>query len=477
MEPTNHENKALELGGAQLRELIDRVAQRLEVFVDGIESSPASREGGVSRLVDEPMPKVGAPLDDVLDLLFSRVIPSGYNTTSPGFLGYFGGGGIPQAAVADLIAGTVNRFVGRWAAAPEAVQLESNVIRWFADMVGYPATSRGVLTSGGSMSNLTALFTARQRLLHGQDLRLARFYASDQSHFSLRKAAMVCGLPNEAFREVPTGEDGRMDVDALDRLVREDRAAGFLPFLVVATGGTFNTGAVDDVAGICALARRERLWCHLDAAYGGFFVLTGQGRALLAGLDQCDSITLDPHKSFFLPYGTGALLVRDGRGLKQAHAVDADFYGPLQDDPDCIDFCSHAMEQTRAWRGLRIWLPLKLHGIAPFRANLEEKLALAAHAAEALQRIPGIELVAKPALSVLAFRLVRPGCSPAELQRLNERLLAEINRRGHIFLMGSVVRKTYALRMCLLSFRTHIDRLESGIADVHEAARSLQPGA
>jgi aromatic-L-amino-acid decarboxylase len=341
-------------------------------------------------------------------------------------------------------------------------------------MVGYPSSAHGVLTSGGSMSNLTALFTARQSRLAGKDLRRARLYASDQAHFSLLKAAMVCGLPSASFREVPSDDQLRMSVPALRELVRQDREQGNYPFLVVATGGTFATGAVDDIEAIASLARRENMWLHLDAAYGGFFALTKRGRELFLGMDKCDSITLDPHKTLFLPYGTGALLVRDGRALKQAHAVDADFYGPLQDDPACMDFCSYAMEQTRAWRGLRVWLPLKLYGIEPFRSNLEEKLALAAYAADELRRIPGIELVTTPALSVLAFRLVRPRLSAGELDNLNRELVERINRRKTIFLMGTTIKRKYALRICVLSFRTHFDRIQSGLADIRQAVRELQ---
>jgi aromatic-L-amino-acid/L-tryptophan decarboxylase len=467
-------NRELEISGADLRELIDRVAARLEAHTASLDAQSASSEGGPPLAIDEPVPDKPGELDDVLDQLFSQVIPWGYNTTSPGFLGYFGGGGIGQAAVADLIAGTVNRFAGRWAAAPAVVQLELNVTRWFAEMVGYPSSALGILTSGGSMSNLTAFFTARQSRLADKELSRARFYASDQAHFSLRKAAVICGLPGGSFREVPSDDQSRMKVSALMELVRQDREQDNHPFLVVATAGTFATGAVDDIEAIASLARSENMWLHLDAAYGGFFVLTKAGGKVLQGMNKCDSITLDPHKTLFLPYGTGALLVRDGRVLKQAHAVDADFYGPLQEDPACVDLCSHSMEQTRAWRGLRVWLPLKLHGIEPFRSNLEEKLALAAYAAEELRRIPGIELVNAPVLSVLAFRLVQAGLSAAQLDELNRELLERINRRRTIFLMGMMIKHKYALRMCILSFRTHFDRVRSGLADIREAACELQ---
>ena len=472
--PLVNTNRDLELTGPTYRRFVENVVNRLETHLSSLGSQPASHEDAQLPRPDGRLPREPAGLDDVLDHLFSQVVPSGYNTTSPGFLGYFGGGGLPHAAVADLISGTVNRFVGRWAAAPAAVQLEADVIRWLVEIVGYPDAAGGVLTSGGSMSNLTALFTARRHQLPAMDLRKVRFYASEQSHFSLQKAAMVCGLPPESLRAVPCDAQGCMDTAALDRLIREDRESGHEPFLVVATGGTFGAGAVDDIEAIADITQRENLWLHLDAAYGGFFVLTAEGRRLLAGMARCHSITLDPHKSLFLPYGTGALLVRDGRQLGQAHAIDADFYGPMQDDQSRIDFCSLAMEQTRPWRGLRLWLPLKMHGIEPFTRNLEEKLALSRHAAEALRGMPGIELVVEPILSVLAFRLVRPGLGAEALKQLNQKLLDRINRQKNIFLMGTMVKGVYALRMCTLSFRTHLDHIEGGLAAIRQAVLDTQ---
>jgi aromatic-L-amino-acid decarboxylase len=412
-------------------------------------------------------------LEEVLDQLFTDVIPYGYNTSSPGFLGYFGGGGIPHSAAADLISGTVNRFIGRWVAAPGAVQLEAGVVQWFQKMVGYPDSARGTLTSGGSQSNQTALFTARQAYLRGKDLRLGRIYASDQTHFSLSKSALICGLPNESIRYIPSDDKGCLRVDLLEALIEQDRRNGYYPFLIFANGGTFTTGAVDDLQSITAIAKRQDVWVHVDAAYGGFFTMTKRGRKLFAGLDQCDSITLDPHKSLFLPYGTGALIVREGERLKHAHEIDADFYGPIQDDPCRVDFCSYSTEQTREWRGLRIWLPLMLHGITPFEKNLEEKLLLTDYASKVLRNTPGIELVFEPTLSVLAFRLVKVGLAEDELKQLNQQLLKRINDKKNVFLMLTTIKETYCIRFCALSFRTHFDRVDLGLKQIKQASAEL----
>lgn len=468
-------DKQLELDGAALRALLDEVVARLAAHLDTVAAQPATASldhaAEVARsLAGAPIPETGGSIRSVLDLLFDRVFPAGYNTSSPGFFGYLPGGGIPQAAVADLMAGVVNRFVGRWAAAPAATQLEVNVLRWLADLVGYPATARGVLTSGGSLANLTAVFAARQRSV-GHDLSSARIYTSDHIHFSIPKSAVICGLPNESVRRIPSDARGCMDVAALLQQIRADRRQGGRPFLVVASAGTFLTGAVDDLTAVAAVARDENLWFHVDAAYGGFFLLTERGRELLAGIGSADSITLDPHKGLFLPYGTGALLVRNGEVLKRAHEIEADFYGPLLDDGDAIDFCSYSIEQSRPFRGLRVWLPLTLHGIAPFRRNLDEKLDLARVASEELRTIPGIEVLAEPTLTVIVFRLAPPGRADGpELDALNRAVVQRVNARGNVFLMHIGLNGRVALRMCILSFRAHLERVLAAIADIREAA-------
>jgi len=470
-------NTELELSGGAFRTLVEQVVARLADDLDSLPAQPASQldysPGLAGEFGHKHLPQTGTAPEQVLDFLFNQVIPPGFNATSPGFFGYLPGGGLPHAAVADLISGVVNRFVGRWAAAPSAVELEANVLRWFAEIIGYPESANGILTSGGSTANLTAFFTARQHHLAPAELMSGRYYASDQVHFSVQKAALMCGLPAESFRKVPSDASGRMDVSALAKLIQEDRAAGAKPFLVVASAGTFITGAVDEFEAISLVTQREKIWLHADAAYGGFFMLTERGKRIMRGIERCDSISLDPHKSLFLPYGTGALLVLDGHALKRAHEIDADRYGPIQDDPEKVDFCSYSAEQTRPFRGLRVWLPMALHGISPFRDNLEEKLALARLASEDLGAIPGVQIVAQPTLTVVLFRLGLPDRDENELADLNRRLVERVNAKQRVFLMNVTFKGRSSIRMCILSFRSHLDRVLEAIADVREAAADL----
>ncbi len=466
------EDRTLEISGEDLAGLIDAAKARILEHLATLPAQPsADTEGAtaMARALVGPLPRTGRPRDEILDLLFDRVIPKSFNTAGPGYLAYIPGGGLPQSAVADLVADATNRYVGVYAAAPGLAQIEWNVIKWFCEIVGYPPSAGGVLTSGGSLSNFSALVTARRELLPEQFLD-GTLYVSDQTHHSIQKAAMLAGFPPDNVREVASDDRFRIRPAELSRAIAADRARGKTPFAVVGNAGTTNTGAVDDLDALADIARDERLWFHVDGAYGGFFALTERGRRAFRGLERSDSVSLDPHKGLFLPYGTGCLLVRDLAALKRAHALSAEYLPPMQEEEDLPDFNLLSPELSRDWRGLRVWLPIQLHGIEPFRRNLDEKLDLTLWATEELRRIEGLEIVAEPQLSIVAFRLNRPGLDSARLDSLNREWMDRVNRRKRVYLTGTVLGGRFALRICVLSFRTHLDRMREGLDDLRAAA-------
>jgi aromatic-L-amino-acid decarboxylase len=463
--PVDHD---LELSGAGFRALVDAVMDPLVRHVDSLATQPAHQVEGaeaLARALQEPLPEQGIPLDELLHVLFERAVPTSFNTAGPGYLAYIPGGGILHAAVADLIADAVNRYTGVWLAAPGLVQLETNVLRWLGEIVGYPDGSLGVLTSGGSMANFSAVVTARAHRLP-EDFLDGTIYVSDQAHHSVAKAAILAGFPGRNVRVVPSDERFRIRLDALRAAIARDRQEGYRPFLVVGSAGTTNTGAVDDLGGLADLAAAEDLWYHVDAAYGGFFALTERGQSVLAGMERADSVTLDPHKGLFLPYGTGSLLVRDGTLLYRAHGTEGAYLPAMQSGTEFVDFCQVSPELSRPFRGLGLWLPLRLVGVGAFRAALDEKLDLARHASQALSRMWGIEVVAEPELSIVAFRATRDRLDVEATNALNRRLLDAVNRRGRVFLTGTTVNGHFLLRICVLSFRTHRDRIDQCLEDI-----------
>jgi aromatic-L-amino-acid decarboxylase len=457
-----------EPSAAEMRRLVDEAMRRIVAHIESLPAQPAVNVDGATeyaRTLIEPLPQRGASYESLLDFLFDDAIPRSFNAAGPGYLAYVPGGGLFHAAIADLIADAVNRYVGVCAAAPALVQLEANVIRWFCEIVGYPRTAGGVLTSGGSLANFTAIVTARKALL-GDDFLHATLYCSEQVHHSFQKAANLAGFPYANIREIATDGRFRMRTDALEEAIRADRAAGLTPFLLAGSAGTTGTGAVDDLDALADVAGREKLWFHVDGAYGAFFMLTERGRTAMRGIERADSMILDPHKTLFLPFGTGAVLVRDANLLRRAHSLHADYLPDMQEEAELVDFCEISPELSRDFRGLRVWLPLKLFGIEPFREQLDEKLDLIQFALEELRKIEGIEIVAEPQLSILAFRLVRPN---ADLNALNARLLDAINAKKRVMLTPTTLGGNFVIRICIVSFRTHRDRVAMAIEDVRSS--------
>lgn len=472
-ETSSATSRALEPGREEISELIEMTAQRVVTYLTTLPTQPASdfsEAAEVARSLVEPLPTNGRPYAELLALLFDRVIPKGCNTNSPGMFSYVNGGASIHGAIADLITSATNPYVGYWAAAPALVQLEHTVVRWLAELVGLGEGAGGVLLSGGSLANLGALVTARKAMLDG-DPRAGTVYASDQIHHSVAKALMVAGFPDDALRVVPSDAAYRVRIDALGARIREDRQAGRIPFCVVGSAGTTNTGAVDDLCELAALARRERLWFHVDAAYGGCFALTERGKAALRGIEQADTVTLDPHKSLFSPFGTGCLLARDPNALRRAHELHSDYIDGVIDTGEhasTANFADLSPELSRGMRGLRLWLPLKLLGANVFRAALDEKLDLARYAADRIAAMPGFELVARPELSILAFRAFRTGLSSIELDQLNRDVLERVNARRKVHLSATSLGGRFTLRICVLSLRSHAEAVETCLDELRE---------
>lgn len=464
--------RPLEPTEAGLRDLL---ATATDYVCDAVSSLPSGRaldQRDVAELLDDPELRrppgeTGRPLTELLAVL-DRAASKGHMNPSPGHMAYVPGSGIVSAAVADLLADVLNRYTGLADAGPGLVALEAHLLRWLADVFGLPAGGGGILVTGGSMAALSALVAARHDRL-GEEFADGTLYVSDQAHGSVAKAARIVGFPERAIRVVPVDADLRLDLAALQVALDQDRAAGRRPFCVVGTAGTTNMGVVDPLPELADLAAAEELWLHVDAAYGGFFQLTERGRTRLAGIERADSIVLDAHKGLFLPFGTGCLLVRDVATLRAAHTVAAAHY--LQDigRADLPDFADLGPELTRDARGVRVWLPLHLHGVAAFRAALDEKLDLAQHAHDVLRADPHLEVLARPELSILGFRCVADG-DPDRADAATERVLQAVNREGRAFLSSTRLGGRYVARISILNHRTDVARVDEALEAIRRHA-------
>jgi aromatic-L-amino-acid decarboxylase len=457
----------LEPGRAGMTEMGNLVLGRVMDFIEGLPDRPASVDPStlaVSELVRAflaPPPEGPGDLKTLLDQL-SLATDSTLETAGPGFLGYVPGGGLYSSALAEFYTRAINRYGSVAFAAPPFTALEESVLRWMAqDVCGLPAGSGGLLTTGGSMATLSAVIAARHHCL-GEELGDGTVYVTSYTHYSVAKAARLAGIRERNIRVVPCTGQLRMNVRAAADMIRADRRAGLRPFLLAGSAGTTDTGTVDPLGAMADLARRERLWFHVDAAYGGFFRLTGRGRRQLAGIEHADSVTLDPHKTLFLGFGTGALVVRDPARLAAAHQGTGDYLRDLHSSAALPDYSHLGPEFTREVRGLRVWLPLHLHGISAFREALDEKLDLADKVYRGLLTIPALEVPWRPGLTTIAFR-VRPSghsvAATAEADAATRRLLERINSKRRVLLSSTVIEGRLAIRICIVVHRTHSDRV------------------
>ena len=382
----------------------------------------------------------------------------GLNPASGGHLGYIPGGGIYTSALGDYLADVFNRYAGVFYASPGAVRMENMLIRWMNGLVGYPGNASGNLTSGGSLANLIAIVTARDaKQITSTKIESSVIYLSEQAHHSVDKAIRIAGLRECVIRYLPIDDKFRIVPSELERQIESDKAAGLNPFLVVASAGTTDVGAVDPLAEIGAIAKRHGLWYHVDAAYGGFFILTEEGRRKLAGIEMSDSLVIDPHKGLFLPYGLGVVLVKDRAALQAAHYYTANYMQDAVSSDDEPSPAEISPELTKPFRGLRLWLPLKLHGVAPFRACLEEKMLLAKYFYEEVQKL-GFECRLEPELSVVVYRYVP---ETGDAYAFNKALLEAVVADGRVFISSTVLNGDYTLRFACLAFRTHLKTVDT----------------
>lgn len=425
---------------------------------------------GQSKLLDHPFAEEAGEFPALLGTLESTILKEGIQPASGGHMGYIPGGGIYPAALGDFLADVTNCYSGVSFASPGGVRMEQLLVKWMNGLVGFPANSGGDLTSGGSVANLTAIVTARETMgIRARDVDNSCIYMTADAHHCLDKSIRAAGLADCKKRQVPMDENFRMDEVVLEQLILEDKTSGLRPWLVITSAGTTDTGAVDPIEAVAEIAEQHDLWLHVDAAYGGFFLLCEEGRQVLKGLDKAHSIVLDPHKGMFLPYGSGAVLVRDVEWLAQAHGYQADYMQDAKIAAEDYSPADLSLELTRHFRGLRFWLPLKLFGLAPFRAALSEKIWLARYFYDQLDSTPGWELGPYPDLSVVAFRFVP---DQGDADAFNKRIVEAVQADGKVFISSTLIDGAFYLRLAVLHFRTHLAQVDYLLNLIRDLSKS-----
>ncbi|MEZ5345260.1 MAG: aminotransferase class V-fold PLP-dependent enzyme [Pyrinomonadaceae bacterium] len=407
-----------------------------------------------------------SPIGELIDIFSEEVAEKGIRPSSGGHLGFIPGGGIYASALADFLVDITNEYAGIYFSSPGAVEMEHELLKWLKAIFRFPDHAVGNLTSGGSIATLIAFTAARDRhQIKSERIPKSVIYLSSQVHHCVNKAIRIIGLEDVIIRHIKLDANSRIDAREFGEQVDSDQRAGLNPFMVVASAGTTDTGAVDPLEEIGKTARENGLWYHIDAAYGGFFILTGEKKHLFSGIEMADSLVVDPHKGLFMPFGIGAVLVKDREAVFRSHHYTANYMQDSVDPNAPVNPSDVSPELTKHFRALRMWLPLKLHGIKPFAACLEEKLFLTQYFRKRLVEI-GFETGPEPDLSVSYFWFPSRG---VDQDLFNERLMKSIHRDGRVFLSSTKINGKFVIRMAILSFRTKLRTIDLAIEMINEA--------
>jgi len=435
--------------------------------------------GADAALFDEPAPEEGQPIEKTLAFAREHILPFPMGNSHPRFFGFINATADPVGIAADYLAASMNPNC--WGGDHAAIHVEHRVMRWLADLLGYPGNAEGILVSGGSMANFTALAAARQAMtpgnaredgLAGEGRPRLTVYASDQVHHCVDKAVDLLGIGTRQLRKIETDERFRIRMDLLEAAVASDRRAGLTPAIVVGNAGTVNTGAIDPLEEIADFCRRESLWFHVDGAYGAMARLSPKLAPLFSGMERADSIAADPHKWLYVPYEAGATLVREPGRLSAAFRKFPEYLAsdPESPFPGPAWFAERGVELSRSFKALKVWMGFKTHGRSGYARAIENDVALAHFLAAEVDRRPDFERLSETVLSIANFRYRPRGgaLTEAELHRVNRKIVNRLVAAGSFFLAPTVLKGRTALRVCIVNFRT---REEDLTALLDEAAR------
>ena len=499
---TRPAGSSLDISEAEMHELSSQVTQLVREYFSEVSTLPVFPEtsgGKTIGTIGASLPIEGEPLERLLRDC-RLIIENSRHNGHPRFFGYVASPATPPGAFADLLASALNSNVTSWRSGPAATEIERTVVGWLASLIGYSDEthqSHGLLTSGGSMANLTALLFAH-RAKSAADVGATGLwnssapmtvYASDQIHMSIPKAADILGLGRAQVRLVDSDDRFRMSVASLRQTIANDLDNGTKPFCVVASAGTVNTGAVDPLYEIADVADEFGLWFHIDGAYGALAALDEKKRPLFHGIERADSVSLDPHKWLYVPIDSGCLLFRDEARARAAFSFEGADYIKVheQNADEAFAFWNYGPELSRRFRALKIWLTLRYYGVRRIARSISEDNALAAYLGEQVEAATDFELLASPELSICCFRYVPPALQAqlrmgegvdapveAKLDQLNTSIMNVVQRGGRAYLSSATIRGKFALRACITNFRTTRDDIDQTLEIIRDAARELE---
>ena len=458
----------LELTKEEMRTLgykaIDELVEHFDTQNSKLPVAEGSRED-MDKLFLEDAPEEPTDAMSVLNFVVDKVMSNSNIVSHPKSYSFVPGPSNYVSTIADTLATGFNVFSGGWVASPAAAELEIVTINWLLKLFGFPSKrGGGIFTSGGSMANLTAIVTAR-RIKCGEDFRKAVLYLSDQAHSSNIKAITILGFRRDQIRIIPTDLEFKMSLNKLQNAIAKDRLQGLQPFCIVASSGTTNTGTVDPLLELSKICKKEKLWFHIDGAYGGAAILAKNGKQLLKGIDKADSLTVDPHKWFYQPYEMGCLLVRNSKWLKHTFTEKPEYLKDVEGNDSEINFYDHGVQLTRRFRALKLYMSVKTFGLKAFRKAIDYNLKLAEQTEAILRKSSKWEVVSPATLAVINFRYnsIKLNLNEEELDELNQKISEKIMASREALLVTTILQNQIVLRMCLINPRTTLEDIKGTI--------------
>ena len=451
-----HPNHALRLSRDAMLALGHEIVAIIVDHLEGLSQKPVMRKMdrlSLEKRFREPLPEQAADVGTILRQLQQDVFSNIMHNDHPRCFSFVPGPSNFVSVMADALASGFNVIAADWLEASGPTEVELVTVDWLRQLCGLPDTAGGLFVSGGSMANLIALRAARHVTLREKSDG-AVVYCSDQTHSSVERALQVLGFQTAQLRKLPSDESFRLPVPRLRQEVAADRAAGRVPFCVIANAGTTNTGAVDPLIETAELCKQEGLWLHVDGAYGALAVLCEKGRSLLEGLQLADSLSLDPHKWLFQPFEIGCVLVRDSRLLKDAFGIRPEYLKDMDSADEEINFCDYGIQLSRGFRALKLWMSLKVFGLEAFREAVVQGFALAEFAEKLLRASSNWEIVTAASMGIVTFRFVSGSRSQQDLDRINQRIVDEIMKDGFATVSSTRLRGSKVLRLCTINPRT-----------------------
>src|SRR5437588_4292195 len=449
MNDSSADHSRIALSHEEMREFGYRVVDLLADHFANVQDGPVGAKRDPAQLIslfDQDPPETGCDPKELLAQLEREVFPNNLHVDHPRFFAFVPGPNNFVSTMADALAAGFNIFNGTWLGGSAAAAVELGVVRWLCRICGFPTAAGGLFVSGGSMANLTALVTARHSLLQNR-VAGATVYFSDQTHSSVERAMRVIGFVPDQMRKLESDNTFRLSIQSLRAAIADDRAKGLRPFCVIANAGTTNTGAVDPLSELADLAAEEKLWLHIDGAFGVAAVLSERGREMLRGLERADSISLDPHKWLFQSFECGCVLVRDAALLKSAFQIKPDYLRDVHRSVEEFNPCDYGVQLTRSFRALKVWLSLQTFGLAAFRQAITRGFELAELAERELRARKGWEILSPAQMATVCFRFG----NSAELQT---QLVDAMMKDGYALLTSTELRGAVSLRLCTINPRT-----------------------